>query len=255
VLQAFLDGRLFGNARGEGAPLVVALHGWQRSSADFDAVLGTSSLSGDPFAGSVIPSLALDLPGFGVSPPPLHPWTTIEYATALVPLLEQLDGPVVVLGHSFGGRVAIQLAAAAPAFVRGLVLTGVPIRDAKAPAARLNWKFRLIRRGAKLGLIGEERLESARQRFGSRDYREAEGVMRGVLVQSLADDYLAPLGRISAPVELVWGETDTAAPIAGAQAALRVLRDAHLRVLPGIGHMVPLEAPEELRLALGRWWH
>lgn len=255
MLQAFLDGRLFGNERGEATPLVVALHGWQRSAADFDSVLGASpTMSDDPFDGQPIPSIALELPGFGVSPPPPDAWSTLEYATGLVPLLEQLGHPVVLLGHSFGGRVAIQLAAAAPALVSGLVLTGVPIRDPQSTnTARPNWQFRLLRRGARLGLVNERRLESARQRYGSRDYREAEGVMRAVLVKALADDYMPPLRRITAHVELVWGENDSAAPVAGAAAAARVLGDAHLRLLPGIGHMVPIEAPEALRLALGRW--
>jgi pimeloyl-ACP methyl ester carboxylesterase len=237
--------------------LVVALHGWQRTSSDFDAILGVASgMPDDPFSGKVVPSIALDLPGFGVSPPPPTAWSTLEYATALIPFLEELEHPVVLLGHSFGGRVAIQLGAAAPGLVRGLVLTGVPIRDAKASkTTQPNWRFRLLRRGAKLGVVSEDRIEAARQRYGSRDYREAVGVMRGVLVSAVADDYLPLLGRITAPVELVWGEGDSAAPVSGARAAVSVLRDAHLQVLPGIGHMVPLEAPQALRHALGRWSH
>lgn len=255
MLQAFLDGRLFGNERGEAPPLVVALHGWQRTSADFDGVLGASeNRAEDPFDGLAIPSIAIELPGFGISPAPPTPWSTRDYAGALVPLLETLHDPVVVLGHSFGGRVAIQLAAVAPELVRGLVLSGVPINVPGQPrVSRQDPRFRIMRNAARIGLVSERRLDAARMRYGSRDYREANELMRGVLVQALRDDYLPVLASITTRVELVWGENDLAASTKGARAALEVLSDANLAVLPGVGHMVPLEAPAALRSALGRW--
>jgi pimeloyl-ACP methyl ester carboxylesterase len=77
--------------------------------------------------------------------------------------------------------------------------------------------------------------------------------MRGVLVRAISDVYLPLLSGITMRVELVWGENDSAASTQGARAAIEVLADANLCVLPGVGHMVPLEAPAELRAALGRW--
>jgi pimeloyl-ACP methyl ester carboxylesterase len=128
VLRAFLDGRVYGNQRGEDPPLVIALHGWQRTNADFDAVLSSKNPAvDDPFHGEVIASISLDLPGFGDSPPPPTVWGSADYAQALLPILEDLPVAVVLLGHSFGGRVALHLAALAPEKVRGLVLTGVPL--------------------------------------------------------------------------------------------------------------------------------
>ena len=79
-------------------------------------------------------AVALDLPGYGVAPEPPGPWSTAEYAEWVAPVLHELGGgPVVVLGHSFGARVAVHLAAAeaAPAGrgpgLRALVLTGAPL--------------------------------------------------------------------------------------------------------------------------------
>ena len=66
---------------------------------------------------ALLDAVALDLPGFGAAPPPPEPWGTPQYADALSPLLDEL-GPVVVLGHSFGGRVAIELAHRRPDAVR-----------------------------------------------------------------------------------------------------------------------------------------
>src|SRR3954452_16103169 len=99
MLTAYDNGRLFGARTGSGAPWVLALHGWQRTHRDFNRVL------------EGIDALALDLPGFGASPPPAEPWGSAEYAKALLPVLDGFDGPPVVLGHSFGGRVAVHIAA------------------------------------------------------------------------------------------------------------------------------------------------
>ena len=62
-------------------------------------------------------AIALDLPGFGVAQEPPAAWSTAEYASFVNPVLDDMaGGPVVVLGHSFGARVAVHLAAgAAPA--------------------------------------------------------------------------------------------------------------------------------------------
>ncbi|MDP9388251.1 MAG: alpha/beta hydrolase, partial [Actinomycetota bacterium] len=115
VLKAFAGGRLFGVAHGSGPASVLALHGWGRSAADFDAAL----------AG--LDAVALDLPGFGATPPPPQAWGGAEYAAAVAPVLDEMAPPVVVLGHSFGGRVAVHLAASRPPLVAGLVLAGVPL--------------------------------------------------------------------------------------------------------------------------------
>ena len=255
MLRAFLDGRVYGNQRGEDPPLVVALHGWQRRNSDFDAVLSSKNPAvGDPFHGEVIASLSLDLPGFGDSPPPVAAWGPAEYARELLTILEELPAAVVLLGHSFGGRVALHLAAMAPERVRGLVLTGVPL-DASAPQPRRrpDPRYRAIRRAASLGLVPESWLERARQRYGSRDYREATGVMRQVLVATVQESYQALYPQILMPVELVWGENDTVAPLSIARAVVGDFRDARLTVVPGSGHLLPTESPDSLRHALAKW--
>src|SRR4051794_37954555 len=113
MLKAFDEGRLFGATFGEGPPQVVALHGWQRSHKDFAAVLRGYD------------AIALALPGFGASPAPPEGWGTPAYADALLATIRDCAPPVVVVGHSFGGRVAVRVAATHPELVKALVLTGV----------------------------------------------------------------------------------------------------------------------------------
>jgi pimeloyl-ACP methyl ester carboxylesterase len=255
VLRAFLDGRVYGNQRGEDPPFVVALHGWQRNNSDFDAVLSSKNPAiDDPFHGEVIASLALDLPGFGDSPAPPSAWGSAEYARSLLPIFAALPATVVLLGHSFGGRVALHLATMAPQQIRGLVLTGVPI-GAHSPQTRprANPRYRLIRRAAALGIVSGAQLERARQRYGSRDYREATGVMRQVLVATVQESYESLYPQIAMPVELVWGENDTAAPVSAAKQIVGEFPDARLTVVDHTGHLLPTESPEALRRALAKW--
>ena len=223
---------------------MVALHGWRRSHADFGAVL--------PGLDAVAP----DLPGFGDAAPPPDAWGATAYAETVRPLCEEGE-PVVLLGHSFGGKVALMLAAAHPERVRALVLTGTPLwLAAGARSARPSVAFRTARRLNTIGLLSDERMEQRRHKSGSEDYRQATGVMRDILVRSIAEvadgTYRQPFASLVCPVELVWGEDDTAAPVAAAREAAVLIPTAHLTVLPGVGHMTPAVAPIALRAALER---
>jgi len=102
----------------------------------------------------------------------------------------------------------------------------------------------------RMGLLGDGRMEVMRQRYGSSDYRAAEGVVRGVLVRSLAEHYGDDMARIECPVVLVWGEHDDEVPVDVARRSVPLFRSATLQVIAGRGHLIPLEAPDELRAAV-----
>ncbi|HVF75218.1 MAG TPA: alpha/beta hydrolase [Acidimicrobiales bacterium] len=238
MLKAFAGGRLFGSLHGTPPPRVLALHGWGRTSRDFDGVLAGCD------------AVALDLPGFGATPPPPEPWGAAAYASAVA---EVVDEPVVVVGHSFGGRVAVHLAASRPELVRALVLTGVPLlRPPGAVRRKPAWQFRLGRALHRRGLVGDARMETLRGRYGSADYRAAQGIMRAVHVVAVNETYEEQLRALRCPVELVWGEGDTDVPLSVATAAASLLADATVTVLPGVGHLVPTAAPADLRAAITR---
>jgi pimeloyl-ACP methyl ester carboxylesterase len=238
VLSTYLRGQAFGESFGSAPPCVLALHGWARTHEDFRVAL--SGLGADRPA---LDAIALDLPGFGASPPPPEAWGAAQYAEAISPILDDMAKPVVVVGHSFGGRVAIELAIAAKDRLRGLVLIGVPLVPSKASAGRTKTGYKVVRTLVRAGILGEAQLERARQRYGSRDYREANGVMRSVLVRVLTEDYTDALRQIACPTELLWGAKDTVAPPWLARDALRMLKDGHLTELPGVDHFVPTAAP------------
>jgi pimeloyl-ACP methyl ester carboxylesterase len=243
VLRTFAEGRLFGSVTGSEAPRVLALHGWARTHRDFDTVV--SGGGNDP-----LPALALDLPGFGASPPPPAAWGSEAYAELVGSVLDDMGSPVVVLGHSFGGRVALHLATQRPEAVRALVLTGVPLLHPLGRRNHVALAYRVTRRLHRMRVVSDAAMEASRQRFGSADYRAAQGIMRQVLVRVVKESYEPQLDAISCPVHLVWGGEDTVAPLEVAERAVTRLAQGVLAVHPGVGHLTPLLIPSALRAAV-----
>lgn len=240
MLRAYGDGNLFGEPYGEGPLRVVFLHGWARRGEDFAACAGE-------LAGVGVASVALDLPGFGSSPPPTVAGGARHYAQLLAPALGRMAAePLVLVGHSFGGCVATVIAANHPELVRALVLTGPPLVRRTTPGAS-PWRYRLVRQLHARGLASDRKIEAARQRYGSRDYRNATGIMRDVLVATVNESLEEELARVTASVVMVWGERDAEVPADVAARAGALLHGAHsYRSLEGVGHLVPTEAPHEL---------
>lgn len=239
MLRAF-GGELFGDQTGTGPARVLALPGWMRQRTDFATVL----------AG--LDAIALDLPGFGgTSPEPAEATGAAGYAQLVAPALDACSPGVVVVGHSFGGRVAVHLAAAWPDRVGALVLTGVPRLVPPAQASKPKASFRMVRWLHRHHLVSDARMDGLRRKYGSADYRNASPLMRDVLVRVVNEDYADLLPGITCPVELVWGDDDTAAPLAMAEQAKHLFGGpVTLTVLPGAGHLTPMTAPGVLRAAV-----
>lgn len=242
VLRAYGEGRIFGEAYGEGPVQVLWLHGWARTGADFAS-------SAAQLASEGIASVALDLPGFGASPLPAVAGGAAMYAQLLSPVLSELGpGPVVLVGHSNGGRVASVLAATQHERVKGVVLCGAPLVRVGSPR-RSPGAYRLIRALHRRGVISDARMEAARQKYGSRDYRNASGLLREILVASVNESFEGELDRIVAPVALVWGANDRDVPVEVARRIRDLLAhssDVRLEVLADTGHLVPSERPTTL---------
>jgi pimeloyl-ACP methyl ester carboxylesterase len=263
VLRAYRNGSIFGTTYGDAPPAVLGLPGWTRTARDFDRV----------FAG--LDAVALDLPGFGASPPPPETWGSPEYAAAVAPVIEEISAhhgtanqrtanhsaanqsspaSLVVVGHSFGGRVAVHLAAARPDLVRALVLTGVPLlrSPSATPRHRPALAYRFGRVLHRTSLVSDNGMERLRQRYGSRDYAAASGVMRDVVVRVVNETYEASIRAITCPVELAWGELDDVAPPAVAEAAAAVWPSATVSFCTGAGHLTLTSAPDCIRAAIDR---
>jgi len=241
ALRTFLDGTMFAERRAGDTdrPMVVALHGWRRDRHDLAAVVAGRD------------AVLFDLPGHGASPPPPAAWGAADYAAAVATAVDSLapDRPVTVLGHSFGGRVGVHLAAARPDLVGGLVLVGVPLLRV-TPAYTPPLHYRAARWGHRHRLVPDSVMERMRQRRGSDDYRAASGVMRDVFVRVVNETYEEQLRATKCPVALVWGERDTQAPVAVAEQARDLIPALAAYEVVDAGHDVHRERPEVVVAAI-----
>lgn len=206
---------------------IVLLHGWGQNIEMMKPL-------GDCFSDKRI--TILDFPGFGSSEEPTNAYTIYDYVEILEELLKKLkiNNPII-MGHSFGGRVAIVYASRNE--VSKLVLFGAPcIRTYKKSI-----KEQMLKKAKKLP--GMDKIgEFAKKYIGSTDYRNATPVMRETLVNVVNENLEEYAKKISCPTLLIWGTLDTEAPIEDAEKLEAVLKDGALIKLEGFTHYAYLEA-------------
>jgi pimeloyl-ACP methyl ester carboxylesterase len=223
--------------KGEG-PTVVVLHGWGGRIESMAPVLGC--------VGSGRRVLAVDLPGFGESPAPAEVWGTPEYAAFVAGILGDLGvQSATFVGHSFGAKTSLYLAATQPQMVERLVLAGSSgLRIPPSMKARFKRNVsKLARAAGKLGAPGEKVRQMVYDRIASDDYKQA-GPMRPILVKVVNEDLTDLLSQIKAPTLLVWGTEDDAVPVSHARTMEQRIPDAGLVLFEGAGHFAYLDEPE-----------
>lgn len=225
--------RLAGSAP-SGAPELVWAHGWAHSHLSLVPLAEAMRVRGD--------SLLVDLPGFGASPLPPGPWGTEDYADAMAEWLAEL--PVrrrVWIGHSFGCRVGLRLAAQHPEAVAALFLiaaAGLPPHRSFATRLKRTPRRLAFRAMRAMTPEGPAR-DRLRERYGSADYRTA-GALRPVLVKAVNEDQTDVARRIRIPVVLVHGEADAESPPEIAARLQALIPGSRLHLLRGFDHLTIL---------------
>jgi pimeloyl-ACP methyl ester carboxylesterase len=228
---------------GTGKPLLL-LHGWGTSLGTFAAM--TEDLKRQ------FRITAFDFPGHGGSDMPPVTWTVDAFVGLTLDVMAELSiERASVLGHSFGGRVAIKLAAAHPEAVDRLVLVdsaGVPPpQTAARKFKRLASRF--ANTVARLGRPGRAVRRKIVARIASPDYRNA-GPLRDTFLAIVKEDLRPVMPRIKAPTLLVWGESDEDTTLADAHTMEKLIPGARLLVLKNAGHFSYLDQYGRFRLAV-----
>ena len=222
--------------RGEGEKTLLLLHGWGVDSREFENLMKEFSAS--------YRVVAPDLPGFGTSGDPTGVWGVDEYAAWVLEFMDALQiDRAVVLGHSFGGRLAIRIASdsATAGRIERLILTGsAGLRHKRPLKGRIRGRlFKILSR-----LFPCWREKFARK-FASRDYLAASPLMRQCLVKVVTNDLAPLLPNIPQPTLLIWGKNDTETPVADGYTMRELIPDSRLEVLDDAGHFAFLNKPDE----------
>ncbi len=230
---------------GEG-PTLFFLHGNGSDISVFDGIYGELTQRHRV--------VSVDLPGFGKSAKPRLDYGAEWYSTHSRALLDRLQaGKVVIVAHSYGGLVALNLALRDPERVSAMVLTASPgawrypafqetfMRQAYTPENTLKATPDQIRFGLRYAL-GEWRqeyeqwVEKRAAISRCKDYPDYAHASYRALVSTLETRLEDRLPQISAPTLLIWGEKDAVVPLAAGTALQEALPNARLEVIEGAGH-------------------
>ncbi len=228
-------------------PATVFLHGWGGSSTSFqplwEALLERQSRFSE--------WRALDLPGFGNTPPPPTPWSIADYCTCVVKYLdEQGLQNIDIVCHSFGGRIATKLLALYPGRVRKIVYiapAGIRHHDPKITAIQ---HVAAIMKPVLL-LPGIRKIFPALRTIGYRligstDYAHATGVMRETFKNVIAEDVTELLHTIQQPVYIFWGRNDTKVPVSDGAYMKQTIPNATLTIFEDGRHGIQYTHAKEI---------
>ncbi|MCL1976297.1 MAG: alpha/beta hydrolase [Firmicutes bacterium] len=221
---------------GKGEPLLL-LHGWGVERSVFAPLQ-------QHFA-SYMQVWSVDFPGFGESDEPPFVWGVEDYATFIQDfcLAMEIQNPSI-LGHSFGGRVAIVLGSRG--FGAKLVLAdSAGLRPKRSLSYYFRvYSFKVIKKALSLPGLKHWRdaaLATWLKRHSSGDYAKAQGVMRNIFVKVVNEDLQPLLLHINIPTLLMWGENDCDTPLSDGKKMEKLIPDSGLVLFKGAGHYPFLE--------------
>lgn len=194
----------------------------------------------------------LDMPGAGSTAEPPSSMCVDDYVDFVLEFLSKTGiSEVALIGHSNGGRIAIKLSTrkACRLKINKMVLMG--------SAGIVHEKTAQQKRKARMYKIGKQvlsskpmktffpdALENYKKSHGSADYRSATPIMRETLVRLVNEDLRDYLPLIKQPTLLIWGENDTATPLADGELMEKLIPDSGLVTVKGAGHYAYLEQPD-----------
>ena len=267
---------------GDGKIPIVLLHGWGMASDKYLELIGyLSQFSIFNFQFSII---VPDLPGFGKSEEPKEDWIVddyVEFADKFIEtvtrgrkgfeliksILEKFDpkkavyteekNKMILIGHSFGGMIAIKYAGKYPEKIDKLILTGAA--GIKHKLTVKQGLFSILTKTGKtmfaLPVINNFQKpvykifsKIARQR--KKDYYFATSRMKKIMKNVLKEDLINDLDKIKTPTLLVWGREDKTTPLADGEIIKSKIPNSELVIIDDANHSLSCQKAEEFGEAI-----
>lgn len=216
------------SVKGRKGKAVVLLHGWGQNMEMMDYIA--------EFLKKHFKVYNFDFPFFGESEEPSVAWGVEEYCEFLKKFNDsfKIENPILI-GHSFGCRVALRYAYKYPVYK--MVLTGAAgIRDKRGIDYYFKtYSYKLGKYCLKKGLF-KNVLTKMQENAGSEDYKNTSGVKRQTFVKVVNDDVTPILKDINVPTLLVFGENDEATPVVKGKIMEKLMGDATLVIFENDDH-------------------
>ncbi len=237
------------------APPLLLLHGLGADAGVWAGLM-------DPIA----PTLALDLPGYGTSPRLPQPSIAAFAEAILARLAREQAGPVVAVGHSLGGMVALEMALLRPQALAGLVLVAAPAafgsRDGRFQERFVAERLAPLEAGCSLAelapeavpaLCGPEPDPEGLERCIAAMARVPEAGFRDGLRALVGFDRRRELAAVRCPSLVVAGPHDRQVPVRTLRRMAERLPQAVFALVEGAGHLVPFERPRAFAALMRRF--
>lgn len=223
---------------------ILILHGWNLQASKFLPLQKELSKRGYKV-------YCLDLPGFGESKPSKESWFLSDYVDFVKRFIrENKLSEIILIGHSFGGRIAIKLAAEQPKFLHALILTGAPGIN-PVPAFKIRFFLVLAKIGKLIFSLpvlsyGRDLTRKFLYKVAqATDYYNTNDYMLETFRNTVKESLVPYMGQISTPTLLLWGAEDKMVPVGIAEKMEKMLKNSKLVVIDDARHGVPWTHPKE----------
>lgn len=212
------------------SPQLFVLHGW--------SVDETNASKWQPFIAALadqgISATFLPLPG--LSTPLSTAWSLPDYVDWVLKQLPT-NKTVAILGHSFGGQIAVRLAARHPDRVSQLILVDASgLRDHSLKAVSKRVVFALLAKIGKIVTKADWARKVLYKLAREQDYYQAPPVMRETMANVVAEEIRNDLSRVQAPTLVIWGEGDRVTPLSFGRIMATSIPQAQLTIIPEARH-------------------
>ena len=218
---------------------LLVLHGW---GADVGTMLPVINILKEYYD-----VIAFDFHDHGVTDFFKGDWTVKDYAAFTAEFVSSLNlKGCYVLAHSFGARVAVEIAANKPELFSKIILTGAagirkkPTRQQKRRQASYKMQSLFLKLLSKIPFAKEKAASlnnNLRKKYSSKDYLALPDSMRQTFKNIISYDQKALLKKIKNKVLLIWGRDDTETPIWAAEVFHKEIPNSRLVIMQG-GHFV-----------------
>ncbi len=220
---------------------LIILHGWRSSKEKWQEVKKRIERKG-------VRVFVPDLPGFKKGTELKRPWDLDDYVKWVAEYIgENVTPPFFLMGHSFGGAVAVKYAVTRQNELSGIVL---------ASAAAIRWKDKKVLFWRRLSkFLGKFSFLPGWHVFRKffyyyvlkrPDYLNAAGALGETFKNVINEDLRSLLPRITVPALVIWGKKDKLTLLEEGRLIQKALPNSELVELGKVGHRLHLEQPEEV---------
>lgn len=217
---------------------LIILHGWAYSTEKWEPFLRLLKDVGIEYEMLKIP---------GLTTPLKRIWTLDDYLTWLDQKVVSYKLPVILLGHSSGGRIASAFAAKYQGKVSNLILidsAGIIHRNLHTQV-----KKSLFGLAAKIGKR-ITRSSTVRNLFykaiSEQDYNKADPVLKKTMINLISYDLTETFKKTTVPTLIIWGENDKITPLSDGELINRLIQNSEFRIIPGANHSPQFTHPKEV---------